>query len=400
MKILARADWYCGAIDKYCDKLQDTLSELSGFGDTALEIASGGKSSVTGMDASSLVKIEDMLRDFVYGKNASGGLMGYFSSIAIAISVVFFLISIIQLVTEDRFTPEFLVKFFAKFVISFCIIIWSPTILKTIVEFGTTFSNMAGEAAGEVSGLVSDNLFDVSGLRTLVKNHEAYYYKDVTWPGYPTADAAKNGIKQGAAPWDWAELRDARGLADVWNFFSKNLGFVGQIGPALNLMMDSVLLNIFHIVAMVITLVVMFIVITRVLELYVRGAFLPIAAALMSDDGWKGAGGRYFRKLMSLATQNAVVLVVTNVFGLMAKTTMENEFVRAITSQTGCTGTPSDPHQTLADIAICKACLDEIPAPISLPFFKPMLLCIVICVAGISLMFKANAIVDDLWGAR
>lgn len=373
MVALLRADWYCNTVEKYCSKLEETLSELSGFGKTAMDVATGDTGQ-SGMDANFLNGVESTLRKFVYG-DGSGGLMSYFSSIAIAIAMVFFLISILQLVTEDRFTPEFLVKFFAKFVISFCIIMWSPTILKAIIDFGAEFATMAGNAAAERAGSVANEAFDVSGLETLMKNHEAYYYKDVTWPGYPTAGAVANGIQQGA---------------------NKKLGFIGQIGPALGLSMEMATLSIFHIVSLVITGVVMFIVLTRILELYVRGCFLPIAAALMSDDGWKGSGGRYFRKIMSLASQNAVVLVVANVFGVMASSAMGGIFVSAIKAQTGCT----IDHATLADIAVCKACLDEIPAPINLPIFKPMLICIIICVAGVPLMFKAASIMDDIWGAR
>lgn len=386
---LARADWYCNTVDKYCNKLKEILSELSGFGKTAIQVIKGDPETSLG-NMTFLNSIEDTLKDFVYG---SDGIMTYMCSIAIAISMIFFLISILQLVTEDKFTPEFLVKFFAKFVIAFCVIMWSPQILQAIVEFGFAFSSEVGDKASAIAGEVADNAFDANGIVQLIKNHEAYYYKDVTWPGYPTKGAVANGITQGAAPWNW---KDIRGLADVWNYFNKTLGFTGQIGPAIGLSMEMATLSIFHLVALAITAIVMLIMITRILELYVRGAFLPVAAALMSDDGWRGSAGRYFRKLMSLATQNAVILVIANIFGVMASSAMGSTFVDSIVSQTGCTKV----HETLADIAVCKACLNEIPAPIDLPIFKPMLICIIICVAGIALMFKAAAIVDDIWGAR
>lgn len=380
-----------------------------------MEIVNSDVSSVSGMDASFLSGIEETLQDFVYGKDGSGGLMAYFSSIAIAISLIFFLISILQLVTEDRFTPEFLVKFFAKFVISFCVIIWSPYILKAIIEFGVDFSKMAGDAASEAAGKaggVADEAFDVAGLETLIKNHEAYYYTDVTWTGYPTAGAIANGIKQGGAPWSWHEvLRSAASIIispiNALNVVSKKLGSMGQIGPALGLSMEMVTLMLFRLISLAITAIVIFIVLTRIMELYVRGSFLPIAAAMMSDDGWKGSGGRYFRKLLSLASQNAAVLVIANIFGVMSNSAMKKIFVSAITAQThlkdssgkivaGCT----EVHNTLADIAVCKACLNEIPAPINLPILKPMIICIIICVAGIAMMFKAASLMDDIWGAR
>lgn len=389
---LARADWYCNTVDKYCRKLKEILSELGGFGTTAMKVINGDADTSLG-NMAFLKDIESTLKDFVYGGDGNGGLMGYMISLAIAISMIFFLISILQLVTEDRFTPEFLVKFFAKFVIAFCVIMWSPNLLKAIIEFGSAFANMAGDAATGLNREVAAEAFDVAGIEQLVKNHEAYYYKNVTWPGYPTADAVANGITQGAAPWNWREIR---GLADVWNYFNKKLSFTGEIGPAIGLSMEMATLSIFHLVSLAITAIVLLIILTRIMELYVRGSFLPIAAALMSDDGWRGSAGRYFRKLMSLACQNAVILVVVNIFGTMASSAMGSIFVDSIVSQTGCTRA----HATLADIAVCQACLNEIPAPIDLPIFKPMLICIIICVAGISMMFKANGIVDDIWGAR
>lgn len=391
---IKRADWYCGIVDKYCNALKDVLAELGGWGKTAMEVVSGSASEVDGMDAGFLGDIEGTLQKFVYGgADASGGFMGYMCSIAISISLIFFLISILQLVTEDRFTPEFLVKFFAKFVISFCVILWSPDILRYIIEFGSAFATMAGNAAIKLNGEVAAEAFDVTGIEQLIKNHEAYYYKDVTWPGYPMGQ----GITQGGAPWSWHEItQHGISVVSMLDVINKKLGFTGQIGPAMGLSMDMVILSLFRVVSLVITFVSVLLVLTRIMELYVRGSFLPIAAALMSDDGWRGSGGRYFRKLMSLATQNAVILVIANVFGTMCSAAMGSTFVDSITAQTGCTA----PHATLADIAVCKACLNEIPAPIDLPIFKPMLICIVICVAGVSMMFKANAIVDDIWGAR
>lgn len=245
----------------------------------------------------------------------------------------------------------------------------------------------------------------------LIKNHEAYYYKDVTWPGYPTKNAVANGIKQGGAPWSWHEVLRSAGYiiispVNALNMAGKTLGTMGQVGPAMGLSMEMVLLMFFRIVSFGITVAVIFIVLTRIMELYVRGAFLPVAAAMMSDDGWRGSGGRYFRKLLSLATQNAVVLVIANVFGVMCRAAMQNIFVSAITAQTHLTDNSGNiigcatNHKTLAEIAVCKACLNEIPAPINLPIIKPMLLCIIICVAGLAMMFKAAGLVDDIWGAR
>lgn len=49
---------------------------------------------------------------------------------------------------------------------------------------------------------------------------------------------------------------------------------------------------------------------TRLIELCARGCFIPIAAGLVSDDGWRGAGGRYFRKFLAICSQSAILVVI------------------------------------------------------------------------------------------
>ena len=38
--------------------------------------------------------------------------------------------------------------------------------------------------------------------------------------------------------------------------------------------------------------------------------FFPIAMGLMSDDGWRGAGGRYLKKFLAVCCQSAVLVVI------------------------------------------------------------------------------------------
>lgn len=98
------------------------------------------------------------------------------------------------------------------------------------------------------------------------------------------------------------------------------------VWEAFKFWMEGALLGIFKFLSYFLNAIVMFIVISRIMELYVRGSFLPIAASLMSDNGWKGSGGRYFRKLMSLATQSAAIMVVANVFSVVMRSAIGSKW--------------------------------------------------------------------------
>lgn len=381
------------AVDSYIDNIRDVVNELNNFGDTAMQVISGGTTDgadlgISGTVVSSdgvqnwqfIADIEASLRKFVVGSagtdgGSATGIMWYLCSIAIAISMVFFLISIIQLVTEDRFTPEFLVKFFAKFVIAFCVIIWSPTILAYMIDFGHSLAVDVSQAAKELLGDGTGE-FDPVSLEKLIKNHSIRHYKNVGWDNWSTSVSPSSNAKN-------------LELWGVWEGFK--FWFEGS------------LLGIYKFISYLLNAVVMFIMITRILELYVRGAFLPIAAALMSDDGWKGAGGRYFRKLMSLASQTAAIVMVANLLSAMVKTAINSIFTSSILApyrDNLCEMHQQAEHLTLEAVATCTTCLDEIPAPINVPVMKPMMICAVLCVTGLAAMFKTAALMDDIWGAR
>lgn len=375
------------AVDGYIGNIRDVVEELNNFGNNALEVVVGGTTDgadlgISGTVVSSdgvqnwqfVADIEATLRGFVIGTDSDMGMMGYLCSIAIAISMIFFLISIIQLVTEDRFTPEFLVKFFAKFVIAFCVIVWSPKILAYMVDFGYALTKAIASGAKEL--MENTEGFNPTVLEALVKNHSIRHFKNVGWANWP-----RDG-------WSSVPAKDGATKMELWG-----------VWEAFKYWLEGSTLGIIKFFSFLLNAVVMFIAISRIIELYVRGAFLPIAAALMSDDGWKGSGGRYFRKLMSLATQNAAVILVASVFGAMMQTALSSIFTTSILGKYKLVCDKGH-LMTLEAVYKCKTCLDQIPAPIDVPVMKPMLLCMVLCAAGLSIMFKTIHIMDDIWGAR
>ena len=53
---------------------------------------------------------------------------------------------------------------------------------------------------------------------------------------------------------------------------------------------------------------------TRLIEIAVRGSFLPLAMAMASEDGWHGAAGRYFKKLVALFVQGPALLLICKLY--------------------------------------------------------------------------------------
>lgn len=49
---------------------------------------------------------------------------------------------------------------------------------------------------------------------------------------------------------------------------------------------------------------------SRLIEMGLRACFMPIGLAFMTDDGWKGAGGRYLKKFCALCCQGPAYLLL------------------------------------------------------------------------------------------
>ena len=290
--------------------------------------------------ASWLINVTKSLRSLCTTKiiPAMGG-------IGIAIAATFFLISIIHLVTEDRFTPEFLAKFFAKLAISVAVVMWSDVILEAIVDFGDAFSNiLTGWTTSDfLTGKGDLDDAKISFAREFRKSCELTF-----------------DIKYNAT-------------TGVWS--GKGGGLFVALGAALSMLLISAVLMLISLVAVpIVTGIVFFVEISRNLELYVRGSFLPIAAGVMADDGFKGAGGRYFKKILALATQKIVISLTCVITGAMISAFFIDAFAKIDGSKVSPTAFLSSTAQTL-------------------------LLALIIGAAGVGFLFKSLQVVNDLWGA-
>jgi predicted deacetylase len=100
--------------------------------------------------------------------------------------------------------------------------------------------------------------------------------------------------------------------------------------------------------------------------------FMPIAFALISDDGWRGAGGRYIRKFIAVCAQIAVLIVVAKITaGVMSLST--EEVLSAI--------------QEAADYNSLTEAMS-----------KQMTICVGVGFASTQAMFKSISIISDAFG--
>lgn len=173
------------------------------------------------------------------------------ASIGIAIVLLFFIISLVELAISDRMTPELFIKYFSKFVIAAVLVDKSSVLIKACVGFGNaltvSFSGSNADAA-----LTYNDVFN---------NYFSYFM----------------------------------GLESSW------------ILIVIGALFSILLIYIASIIVTVITYLVAF---TRIMEMGVRGAFMPIALGLMADDGWKGPAGRYIKKFLAVCSQGAVLALL------------------------------------------------------------------------------------------
>jgi len=235
-------------------------------------------------------------------------------ALALAISVVFFLIALLELTTQERLTLEFFIKFFGKLVISIALIASCETLTKNLMLFGEGFGTM---------------------FKSFV-------------PGVSAT---------GTAPTE-ADLYDIFNASDV--HWSQIILSAISVGTPMALA-TKVLLIITYMVAF-----------SRLIELCARGMFMPIAFALISDDGWRGAGGRYIRKFIAVCAQIAVLIVVAKITtGVMSLST--EEVLSAI--------------QEAADYNSLTEAMS-----------KQMTICVGVGFASTQAMFKSISIISDAFG--
>lgn len=247
------------------------------------------------------------------------------AGVGLALCVLFFLIALIELAMSERMTLEYFIKFFTKLVVGvWAVVNWEP-IYKALRGFGEGLSEMLSDGEGT-------NLDKIELTDKFLQAVEG----------------------QGAATWLII------GIASL---------FLGAIFVLITFGM------------VIVTYIICF---TWMMEVALRGAFLPIACALLSDDGWRGAGGRYLRRFAGVCAQGGVMVAIGKMGG-SAMSTLVTGFSARIASDTSqiswvSVGNLFPSGEIMINIATCTIAAAGLGLAI------------------ISIMFKSSSIVMDVFG--
>lgn len=288
------------------EQFADAICGVNGLGDTITSLVAAD--SETGATGVT-AKVQAGLT------SAASNVTSSMQAVALAIAMLFFLIALLELSTSERLTLEFFIKFFSKLAISIFLIYMIPTIITTVVQFG-------GALATEYNNAKLVDATTEKDLRDTIEKSVMDMYN--------------------------------AGSVAKWPLIITALLYCGML----------------KLVGLALSVIAYIVCVSRLLEMTVRGCFLPIAVALISDDGWRGAGGRYIRKYIAICSQGAVLVMV----GKLTNYVMGIAATQIFATTTGGGGTIGD---ILSNCAIFLA----------------------IAIASVSLMFKSIGIVNDAFGA-
>lgn len=247
--------------------------------------------------------------------NLSVTLSQSLEGVGAAIAALFFIISLVEFAMSDRLTIESFIKFFAKLVIAIFLIANCAELTTSIIDFGNGLGNV-----------VQANGFESPAASTVTVED---FYNALTNDG-------------------------------------EDDGLIAGIGAFLSAFSTT---GIMHIAAMGIRIVLYVIGFSRMLELMIRGAFMPVAIGLISDDGWKGAAGRYIKKFVAICAQASILAVLGTIMTFCMLT---------------CLGLDVGGTDGAKQILENKS---------------NIMMAIGVGVAGVAVMFKSIGIVNDVFGA-
>ncbi len=187
-----------------------------------------------------------------------------------AICMLFFIVALLELTTQDRMTLEFFIKFFAKLAIGVSVIYYLTDIVDTIYTFGSDFPTW-----------IANNVSITPGGSATV----------------PTAENIANDLINGAEG------------SKIGIGFKALVSAISTVG----------ILRLFCLVIEIVTYVIAF---SRMIEMSVRMVFLPVACGMLSDDGWHGGGGRYIRKYFAVVAQGGVLVLIGKIYGMVVYSVM------------------------------------------------------------------------------
>lgn len=238
------------------EKYMSAFEQSSKIGNTIADITS---TSASGSSANVAKTAYDFLNVVI------ANLFSILQPTAIAIVAVIFAITVAHLAMEDRFTAEIFMKHFAKLAVGVALVIACPQLTALVIDFGTALGNLV---AGANLNVLSSN----TGIITTGDIHALFLQK----------------------------IQD--GTLNKWSLFFNCFGI-----PTICSIVGYALMGVTYVI-----------VFSRLLEMSVRAAGMPLAVAFFADDGMKGSAGRYMKKFAAVCCQGVFLILIGKVTaGLM-----------------------------------------------------------------------------------
>ena len=250
--------------------------------------------------------------------------------IGYGIAIMFFLFNFLNMVTTDNLTLEQFIKKFCWLFVGIAMVSLAPTFFNKIIQFGDAFTKM-----------VAKNTFLHPGDGVNIKQIDALL-----------VDTLPEKVD------------------DSLLFMYMGLMVVCIIIPLIIMIGSAIIYGVIYVIAF-----------TRILEINVRGAFLPIGLSLFSDECWRGAGGRYLRKFLAIACQGAGIAMI----GQVMSSAISLAFSYSISA--------IEPPDTLLDEA-------TLFLEMTVELLKAGTISLAIAAACVMAMFKAQQIISDVFGAQ
>lgn len=243
------------AADKYCDALQNIME----VGNTIEEITSvTDKLSSSGGTAVARTA-------YTFLTTVISSLSGVLLPMAFCIMLVIFVIQLCQFGFEQRLNFEVFSKHFGMLAVGAALCLVADKVTYLCINFGNAFGSLiAGANLNTATGSPNYNKYALASV----------FYKSVQ-----------------------------DGQASKWTYIVATFG----------------LPTIFTIMGLILKAVTYVVVFTRLIEMSVRAAGMPVAIAFFGEEGTKGPAMRYIKKFLAVCCQGVFLSIIGKVtIGLMA----------------------------------------------------------------------------------
>lgn len=186
--------------------------------------------------------------------------------IALSLLCIYFMIGMVDKLTSEHFTWDQALRQFCMLLAGFALIDYGLDLMNLLFKLGLVLTQDIHGAVTSGTGAISEETID------------ALYQNFLT-------ETELTKIK-------------------IFEFVNTMYRFVYLIIP--------------FVISWAINMVVMIVVYSRVIEIYARACFAPIAFSDFFQNGLHGGGWRYLKSFLAVALQGALILIITTIFAKLS----------------------------------------------------------------------------------